>query len=369
VSPRKLHLRGEGHELKTVVDGLLNDPSLLRSSQGDRSPQTQSNCMVSNIGIVAIGRNEGERLSKCLDSAMKSASFVVYVDSGSADDSVRLAQTMGSDVVELDTRSAFTAARARNMGLERLRQLAPEFAYVQFVDGDCEIVAGWIERAVAYLDAHPDVAVACGRRRERYPDRSIYNWLCDIEWNTPIGEAKACGGDALMRIAAVEQAGRYRSELIAGEEPELCVRLRAAGWHVRRLDVDMTLHDAGMTRFDQWWRRAVRSGYASAEGAHLHGAPPERHGVWESRRAWLWGVWLPLACLACGLVLGPWGWVAWLIYPLQVLRLALRNRGTPPQRMTQALFQVLARFAEAWGQIKFMRDRLLGRRGRLIEYK
>jgi GT2 family glycosyltransferase len=326
--------------------------------------------VVSNIGIVAIGRNEGERLTKCLESAIERAALVVYVDSGSADASARKARALGSEVVELDTQSAFTAARARNAGFEHLRCLAPDLIYVQFVDGDCEIVADWIEKAAAYLDTHPDVAVACGRRRERYPEQSIYNWLCDIEWKTPpIGEAKTCGGDALMRIDAFEQAGRYRETLIAGEEPELCVRLRAAGWRIWRLDAEMTLHDAAMTSFSQWWRRALRFGYASAEGAYLHGTLPERHGVWESRRAWLWGLWLPLACLTCGLLFGSWGWATFLIYPAQLLRQAVRTSGTPSERAILAAFQMLSRFPELWGQIRFMRNRLLGRTARLIEYK
>ena len=113
----------------------------------------------------------------------------------------------------------------------------------------------------------------------------------------------------------------------------------------------------------------MRAGYAFAQGAHLHGAPPERHWVWESRRAWLWGVWLPLACLACCAAAGPWGWAAWLVYPLQVLRQTVRNPGSLGERATLALFQVLARFPEGLGQIRFLRDRLLGRTARLIEYK
>jgi hypothetical protein len=131
----------------------------------------------------------------------------------------------------------------------------------------------------------------------------------------------------------------------------------------------MALHDAAMTRFSQWWRRATRAGYGFAQGAYLHGGPPERHWVWESRRAWLWGVWLPLACLLSGLLFGPWGWAAWLIYPLQVLRQTMRNPGPLADRATLAFFQVLARSPEGWGQIRFLRDRLLGRQARLIEYK
>ncbi len=330
---------------------------------------SQDGGLVANVGIVVIGRNEGERLSKCLQSVLGRAAPVVYVDSGSTDRSVSMARSFGSYIVELDTRIPFTAARARNEGFARLREVMPHLPYVQFVDGDCEVAAGWLDYAVAFLDSHRNVAVVCGRRRERYPARSIYNKLCDIEWNKPAGEAKACGGDALMRAEVFAKVGRYRADMIAGEEPELCVRLRRAGWRIWRLDREMTLHDAAMTRFSQWWRRTLRGGYAFAKGAYLHGAPPERHCVWESRRAWLWGIWLPLACLAAGLTFEPWGWAAWLIYPLQILRQTARNPGPLGDRTLLALFQVLARFPEGFGQIKFMRDRLLGRQARLIEYK
>ena len=35
-----------------------------------------------------------------------------------------------------------------------------------------------------------------------YPEATIYNQLCDWEWQRPPGRAKSCGGDALMRVAA-----------------------------------------------------------------------------------------------------------------------------------------------------------------------
>ena len=334
-----------------------------------RRKLSQDRGTISSVGIVVIGRNEGERLGKCLRSVLGTAALVTYVDFGSTDRSVSVARDLGVCVIELDARIPFTAARARNEGFAHLRLVMPNLPYVQFVDGDCEVDAAWLENAVTFLQAHPNVAAVCGRRRERYPGRSIYNTLCDIEWNKPVGEVKACGGDALMRVDAFEKVGRYRADMIAGEEPELCVRLRQAGWRIWRLDCEMTLHDAAMTRFSQWWRRALRGGYAYAKGAYLHGSSPERHCVWESRRAWLWGVWLPLGCLASGVALGPWGWTVSLIYPLQVLRQVLRNRGPLRQRTLQALFQVLAHFAEAWGQIKFMTDRLFGSQSRLIEYK
>lgn len=319
-------------------------------------------------GIVAIGRNEGERLKRCLMSA-REAAVLVYVDSGSTDGSVAFARSLGVAVVELDTSCGFTAARARNAGFRRLRELAPELAHVQFVDGDCELAAGWLAAAQAFLAANPGAAAVFGRRRERHPERSIYNRICDAEWDVPPGEVRACGGDVMMRVAALEAAGLYRDDFIAGEEPELCVRLRAAGWTIWRIAAEMTLHDAAMTRFGQWWRRNMRSGYAFALGRQQHGAPPERMWVWESRRAWLWGIWLPLACLAALLAFGWPGLALAAIYPLQLLRRIPRQRGTLPDRIKFATLELLGRFAEGAGQLRFTAERVFGGRSGIIEYK
>jgi GT2 family glycosyltransferase len=320
------------------------------------------------FGAVAIGRNEGERLRRCIAS-LSTATVTVYVDSGSTDCSADWALGRGVEVIDLDMRIPFTAARARNAGLQRLRELAPDLTYVQFVDGDCELVADWPERAADFLDAHPHVAAVAGRLRERYPERSIYNWLCEREWDAPAGEASLCGGIVMMRANAIEAVGGFRDDLIAGEEPELCVRLRDIGWRIWRLDHDMAWHDAAITHFHQWWRRALRGGYAFAQGAYLHGDRPGRHFAWEARRAWLWGVWLPIVCLMVSVAFAPWGWAAWLIYPLQVLRQTVRNPGPLRERALLALFHLLARLPEGMGQIKFLHNRLLGRQARLIEYK
>lgn len=319
-------------------------------------------------GVVAIGRNEGDRLKRCLASAGR-AERVVYVDSGSSDGSVAWAQAQGIDVVELDTSTGFTAARARNAGFRRLQQLAPELQLVQFVDGDCELAAGWLEAATAHLARQADAGAVFGRLRERHPERSVYNWLCDKEWDGPLGEVKHCGGNAMMRAAALTAVGGYRDDLIAGEEPELCVRLRRSGWSIWRIDAEMGLHDAAMTRFRQWWLRRVRSGYAFAQGSHLHGSSPERHWVWESRRAWLWGFWLPLACAAAVIILGPWGLALLLIYVLQLLRRTLQQRGGWRERTRLPLFELLGRFGEAAGLLRFAANRLFKGRSQIIEYK
>ena len=320
------------------------------------------------IGAVAIGRNEGERLRACFSSLI-GASAIVYVDSGSTDGSLQMARSLGLDVVELDLSTPFTAARARNAGFRRLKELAPTLRFVQFIDGDCELANGWLDEAVAFLEKHSDVAAVFGRLRERDPKRSIYNWLCDKEWDVPIGKVQHCGGNAMMRIEPLTRVGGYRDELIAGEEPELCVRLRRLGFSIWRIDEEMGLHDAAMTRFRQWWLRRVRSGYAFAQGRNLHGSSPERHWVWESRRAWFWGVWLPALCATAMVVIGVQGLALLAIYPLQLLRRTLQHRGSWWDRCLLAFFELLGRFAEGVGQLRFVLDRGLGVRGHIIEYK
>lgn len=322
------------------------------------------------VAVVAIGRNEGERLRACLTSVVRSAELVVYVDSGSTDDSVAMARQMGVEVVMLDPDVVFTAALARNTGWRHALKLAPHIEYVQFVDGDCAVDPAWLATARDFLGTHADVAAVCGRRRERYPERSIYNLLCDLEWGAAQpGQVKACGGDVMMRAAALQAVGGYNPRLIAGEEPELCVRLRAQGWRVWRLDAEMTLHDAAMTRIGQWWKRSMRAGYTFAEGVAMHGRAPERHRVVESRRAWMWGLAIPLVAVIGAALVSPWLLALLLLYPLQAVRLYLGFEGTFRARAARAAFMVLGKFAEAAGQLKFFALRLSGRTARLIEYK
>lgn len=324
---------------------------------------------MNTVGVVIIGRNEGERLRTCLSSIVKEYCKIVYVDSGSTDTSVTMAREMGAIVVELGMHQPFTAARARNAGFSRLLEIAPDLHFVQFVDGDCEVVDGWLLKAHEFLQENLNVAVVCGRRKERFPERSIYNRLCDFEWDTPIGEAKACGGDALVRINAYQQVGGFRDDLIAGEEPELCVRLRQKGWKVWRLDHEMTLHDAAMTTFFQWWKRSTRAGHAFAEGAYLHGGPPEYHWLKESRRSWGWGLVLPATIFLCATVFSVWALVLFLIYPLQVIRLYKQETKSSMVNFQRAYFLVLGKFPEMTGQVKFMLGRILQLRSKLIEYK
>jgi glycosyltransferase involved in cell wall biosynthesis len=193
-----------------------------------------------------------------------------------------------------------------------------------------------------------------------------------MEWNTPIGEALACGGDALMRVDRFLEVGGYRESLIAGEEPELCLRLRKAGSTIRRIDVDMTWHDAAMTSFGQWWKRTLRAGHAFAECSWLHRSGPERLWTRESRSIWFWGLVLPAILVATSLTISPLCLFALLAYGVLGWRVYRSRRSlgdSPSQARLYAFFCVLAKFPQVLGQIRFHTNRLFSRRSALIEYK
>ena len=327
--------------------------------------------VLAQVGIVAIGRNEGDRLHRCFASLPPGTAGIVYVDSGSSDDSVAQARARAIDVVELDMTVPFTAARARNAGISRLREIAPKLRFVQVLDGDCELVPGFVEEALAVMSADPKVAVVCGRRRELQRDASVYNRITDMEWDTPVGETEACGGDALIRLEAFDAIGGYDDGLIAGEEPEMCLRMRRAGFRIHRIACDMTRHDAAMSRFAQWWRRSVRAGYAAAEGAHGQIADGFNRRITRSNV--LWGFALPGLAFAMTLATAGASLLLLCLYAVLFCRVRsyrVREQGDRgPDATAFALYCVLGKLPQFLGALRFELNRLRGRRATVIEYK
>lgn len=336
------------------------------------APINPQQMTTTDVSVVVIGRNEGERLRRCLHSVQEMAR-VVYVDSGSTDGSVAAATELGAEVVVLDSSLPFSAARARNAGLDRLVKQSPTAEFVLFVDGDCEVAPRFaaIGRQVLIDDAR--VAAVAGRLRERFPERSLYNRLCDMEWDVPRGAVKSCGGIAMFRVRALQEADGFNPRVVAGEEPELCLRLRRRGWTIQRVSEEMATHDAAMTRFSQWWKRAVRAGHAYAEGVALHGRTAERHFVRESLSGWLYGFFVPVVILLAAVVISPWALVAAVLYPLLLVRIAAgrrRSHGDPWRfAYLYAAACLLAKPAECWGQARYWVRRVLRRPPKIIQHK
>jgi len=340
------------------------------------------------VGVVVIGRNEGERLHRCLRSLVGVGRTIVYVDSGSTDGSQDFARSLGVEVVALDMGVPFTAARARNTGLERLLQLAPSTEFVQFVDGDCEVAPGWLEAGARALAQDETIAAVSGRLRERFPEKSIYNRLADLEWDRPVGDEKSCGGNAMMRVEALRRVGGFDPTLIAGEEPELCARMRASGYRIVRIADEMALHDLAMFEQKQWMTRARRHGYAILEVSYFR--TPASRGLFRKQivSALVWGVGWPIALIA-SLLSFAWtllvlegdvltaasiGLLVTLVAMrfvqfLRLYRYGLNRRLGKEVAHKYAALLFNSKSANVHGMAQFLWRRLRGRRGQVIDYK
>jgi GT2 family glycosyltransferase len=337
-------------------------------------PLTDVIDLTESIGIVAIGRNEGERLKRCLYSV---AGYpLVYVDSGSTDGSAEFAASQGAQVVKLDMAQPFTAARARNAGFQALMEHHPELLWVMFVDGDCEIQPQWLHAAHEFIQSQPSIAVVCGRRREKFPQATVFNELCDMEWNTSVGTAKACGGDALYKVDVFKQVNGFDDQFIAGEEPELCFRIRELGYSIQRIPQEMTLHDANITRVVQWWKRNERSGHAYLLGYLKHGQKNDEQFNFRDIKSILIWVGLYGFLILLALITASWKPLLLLMIAiyLQATKMSLSMARRKPeydaqQRLIYAIFVMLGKVPQALGIVKAYINHRQGRAHTLIEYK
>lgn len=315
--------------------------------------------------IIVIGRNEGERLTAALDSSREVTQKVIYVDSGSTDKSMETARIKGVLAIELDRTKPFTAARARNAGVAAIRANFSNIEFVQFLDGDCELDRNWVDSSIEFLGSRPDVVAVCGRLRERHPEKSVYNLLCDIEWSVPSGEVDTCGGIFCARLEAFEAVGGFREDIVAGEEREICSRLRGNGAKIWRIDNEMAIHDADMTRFSQWWSRSIRCGFTYAQGAHMFGRGSHR----ERNRALFWGASLPIIIIISAWFFGYGALLILILYPLQLARLMIRENLKFSHGFVSSFFAIIEKFPETLGILKFYFNRVFRITDRLIEYK
>jgi glycosyltransferase involved in cell wall biosynthesis len=323
---------------------------------------------IAAVGVVAIGRNEGERLVGCLASIPPGLP-IAYVDSGSTDGSVAAARKAGAQVFSLDMATPFSAARARDEGWRGLMAAHPDLEYIQFVDGDCTIEPGWIAIATTFLASRPQAGVVFGRRRERHPEASLYNALCDREWDVTEGEKEACGGDSLMRVAAYRASGGFDPEMTAHEEPELSARIRSCGYRIYCIAAPMTVHDAAIYRFRQWWRRNVRAGYGYAQAFARHPRIMRNPAYTLVRSALAWGLAGPLIVLVSLGFMGPKGTLLLLAYPVQILRNLWRGRSLSRFASAASILMLVSKFAETGGMLLYVSDRMERRRRNAILYK
>lgn len=268
-----------------------------------------------DLAVIVVSTNEARWLTPCLST--------VCAHAGSASLELIVVDNRSTDGTRELVRSSFPAARvvssdnggfgyANNRGWERASA-----RYALFLNPDTEIVAGTFGELVAALDARPEVGLAGVRQltaegelypsMRRFPNaaRALGEALASEHW--PIHPAWAgerviddslydreqecdwtVGAFMLARREALLSAGVMDERFfLQSEEPDLCLRIRRAGWSVRHLPSMTIVHHAGkagrsprMAAQDAYSRRQyARKHFGAAHRAAYLGAIAVRHGL------------------------------------------------------------------------------------------
>jgi type II secretory pathway predicted ATPase ExeA len=342
--------------------GARADPPLTATRTAEPPAPALADDFLKHIGIVIAGG--ALSVAETLNSLPDSAKFVIAA--GAGEDGLAAAKEAGVDIVEISDGPG--GGRARNAGYRRLKKDNPGLRYVHFLEAGSMLAPGWLAHAEKFMARRPEVAVLDGRTILDQRRATVLDRVLAAASDRPPGEIQAAGPNALFRVDAFEQAGGFRGDIVADATGDLCVRLRRRGAHVWRSDAVMATVEAGRLTFKGWRLETMRIGFASAAGAALHGAPPERYGVKEQSRAFFWGGLLP-ALIAVAAVLsafasGAFGGSAAVgvaavfvfgltVYGLKAAVAAMSDQAPPGASWSYGFYSTLGRFPEFAGVLRY----------------
>jgi glycosyltransferase involved in cell wall biosynthesis len=233
---------------------------------------------VYRVSVIIKALNEEKRIVAAVESALAAVAAVggevVLADSCSTDATVALASRFPIRIVQL----ADTRERCCGVGPQLgYQHSVGEFVYI--LDGDMEMLPGFLPAALAFMEAHPEAAGVGGRVVEM--NTSSLEYLARVERG--LGHMQAGAVDrldmgGLYRRSAIEQTGYFSDRnLHSYEEFDLAVRLRAKGWALWRIAMDSVQHHGHDAPPYQLLLRRWRSGYICGLGEVLRGAVGQPH--------------------------------------------------------------------------------------------
>jgi len=330
---------------RLLPSGSESGDGIARTATSDRSSQSdERNGDVSvhrgigvRLSVVLITKDQEWNVARLIRSATATTAWlgteaeIVLVDSASADDTVSIASSFPIVVYPLSSDQRLTAAAGRYVGF-----LNTSGEYVLFLDGDMEVIAGWIRSALDAMGADRSIAVVAGRRIDLPRDATAEERDAESTRTVDVNfqDVKHGGGAALYRRSALEEVGSFNPFVYSDEEPELCIRIRyRGGYRVVRLDRPIVYHYSDpIDHLSTLMGRASRNlyvGYGQNLRLHLRSGllvPYARErGYGLLPLAW---VILGAGAVAASALTGSIAWFAvWLLVPVLAVALdAVRKR-------------------------------------------
>lgn len=195
------------------------------------------------VSVVIQALNEERHICAAIESALCAVSAVggevVLADAHSTDRTVELAQAYPVRIVQL----RYPQEQRCGIG----PQLGFQHSYGEFIyllDGDMEILPGFLGRALSFMASHPEAAGVGGHVLEQNTAHPAYAAQSE---GTPAhsepGSVDRLDGGGLYRRSAIAAAGYFSDRnLHSYEEFDLAVRLRSLGWKLWHLPINAVHH-------------------------------------------------------------------------------------------------------------------------------
>ena len=197
------------------------------------------------ISFIIIGKNEGWRLQKCLQSIScmveqdAIANYeIIYVDSQSTDNSIGLAKPYGAKVFLIT--GECNAAIARNIGA---KEAMGDILF--FIDGDMELFSGFL----------PKVLTQDGRLEYPFISGIFNDVVHDLDWNylhtsrrhkLQEGDADSVetttGGLFLIEHSLWDKVGGMDTRFKRSQDYDLGLRLSQMGYSLHRKAILLANH-------------------------------------------------------------------------------------------------------------------------------
>lgn len=224
---------------------------------------------------MIITKNQDWNIDRLIKSVLKETAYILereitLVDSASSDRTVAIAAKYPIKVLRLRPDQRLTASAGRNVGYKH-----SSGDLVLFLDGDMELYPGWLAEALVVIRDRAEVAVVAGPwidlpKLDKRDDMAKFR---QIKREYTDEEISYVGGAALYRRSVLEQVGPFNPWLYSDEEPELCMRIRHAGFRIVRLGHSIAYHYSDppdyMSTLVARWRRGLYLGSGQVLRYHL----------------------------------------------------------------------------------------------------
>jgi N-acetylglucosaminyl-diphospho-decaprenol L-rhamnosyltransferase len=212
---------------------------------------------MSDFSVIIVNYNTADFLRRCLNSLGSQGDIrvrAIVVDNASNDDSQDIVKSEFPQVKLITNKQNLGFARANNQALRSCKS-----KYVYFLNPDTEVQQGALGAILGFMDSHPNVGLAGTRIinpdgspqpsvETRYPgQKRARQELRGLD----TGIAWVLGASMIARRALLEDLGGFDERFhLYGEEQDLCLRARKAGWTIGYIPDAVVVHWGGQSERD-----------------------------------------------------------------------------------------------------------------------